>query len=254
MILELVNHVLILEDEAHCWTHEKCYFLNGSCRDRPSGTPSPGTGNITCSGSSVKNDTNQTLNCTASYFTCKVPKSSEAECEADPFCGGSSSSTSFTLSPGASKSFPDSSGIKCGVWQNDFTVDCGNGYACSGGGHGCNWDETCEVTLTPTPTPTLPPDTAQCEFCKTYDEDWNEITDLSTLTIGQTVYFATRGSTSHPEGITKARFRFTIDGAIGSWQETTQKHGEEFYIEYTIPSAGSYTVESMVYNPELDWW
>ena len=90
----------------------------------------------------------------------------------------------------------------------------------------------------------------QCEFCKVYDEDWEEITDLSTIAIGQTVYFATRGSTTDPKGITKARFR--ING--GDWQETTTRHGNEFYISYTIPSAGSYTVESMVYNPSLGWY
>jgi len=100
------------------------------------------------------------------------------------------------------------------------------------------------------PPPSLPPDTALCQFCKIYDEDWNEITDLSTLTISQTIYLATRGTTSNPQGITKARIR--VNG--GDWQETTQQHGNKFYIQYTIPSAGSYTVESMVYNPDLGWY
>jgi hypothetical protein len=74
------------------------------------------------------------------------------------------------------------------------------------------------------------------------------------MTVGQTVYFATRGSTTHPEGITKARFRFTVNGVVGSWQETTNKRGNEFYIQYTIPSAGSFKVESMVFNPSLGWY
>ena len=100
------------------------------------------------------------------------------------------------------------------------------------------------------PPPSLPPDTALCQFCKIYDEDWNEITNLSTFTIGQTIYLATQGTTSNPQGITKARIR--VNG--GDWQETTQKHGNKYYIQYTIPSAGSYTIESMVYNPDLGWY
>lgn len=95
---------------------------------------------------------------------------------------------------------------------------------------------------------------ATCESCGVYNEDWEEITDLSTIEVGQTVYFTTSGSTDHPQGITKAKFRISVDEVAGAWQETTDKHGEEFYIGYTIPSEGSYKVESMVYNPVLGWY
>ncbi len=91
---------------------------------------------------------------------------------------------------------------------------------------------------------------AQCEYCKVFDENWNEITDLSTIKVGQTIYFATFGSTTHAQGITKARFR--ING--GDWIETTDRHQNMFYIEYVIPDTGSYTIESMVYNPGLGWY
>lgn len=105
-------------------------------------------------------------------------------------------------------------------------------------------------TPTPTPTSTPPSYDTQCEDCKAYDENWNEIIDLSTISIGQTVHFVTWGFTTHPEGITKARFRIND----GTWQETTSKYGDKFYISYTIPSAGSYTVESEIYNPALGWY
>lgn len=168
----------------------------------------------------------------------RCPGENRANCEGA--CGAGATTTTLTIQAGQRCA---SATVSCGVPGNCGTcqVDI-DGYGVR------RWEDSgcAEVT----PTPTLPPDTAQCEFCKTYDEDWNEITDLSTLTVGQTIYFATRGSTTHPQGITKARFRINA----GTWQETTNKHGDMFYIQYTIPSAGSYTVESMVYNPVLGWY
>ena len=104
-------------------------------------------------------------------------------------------------------------------------------------------------TPQPTATPTQPGYTASCLTCKAYDTNWNQITP-SSIQLNQTVYFATQGSTNHPQGITKARFR--ING--GTWQETTNKHGGLFYIQFTVSSPGSYTVESMVYNPVMGWY
>lgn len=99
---------------------------------------------------------------------------------------------------------------------------------------------------------------ATCEDCVIYDEEWREIT---TPLEDQTVYLATYGSSTHPEGrgrITKARFRVTVDGVPGSWEETTDQFdpgdGSVFYVEYTVPSVGSYTVESMVYDPDEGEW
>jgi len=83
-----------------------------------------------------------------------------------------------------------------------------------------------------------------------YDSNWKVVTDYTDLEVGQKVYLTTTGSTDHPQGVTKARFR--ING--GAWQETTKQKDDKFYIEYPIPTAGSYEVEAMVYNPELGWF
>lgn len=120
---------------------------------------------------------------------------------------------------------------------------------------GKDWSE-CEETP--------PEETASCVSCTVYDEDWEEV-DLTDINIGQTVYFATLGS-SNPDGlITKARFKIngTADDswcdvanlASNDWCEITQKHDTYgYYVQYTIPSASSYRVTSAVYAGEdLGW-
>ena len=119
---------------------------------------------------------------------------------------------------------------------------------------------------TPTPTPTLAP-TPQCDYCQVYNDDWEKITDLSTLSLGQSVYFATSGTTTSPLGISKARFRIRNGaeaawcGASGNqivdnWCETTNWRQEAgYYVSYTVSSSGSYTVQSMVFNQaDFDWY
>jgi hypothetical protein len=119
-------------------------------------------------------------------------------------------------------------------------------------------------TLTPSPTPVSEP---ECEFCRVYDEDWNEIDDLTTLTLGQTVYFATNGSTGSPLGITKARFRIrngaesawcssSSDRIVDNWCETTNwREDVGYFVTYTISASGTYTVGSMVYNQaDFSWY
>jgi len=111
-----------------------------------------------------------------------------------------------------------------------------------------------EPTITPTITG-VPP-SLSCEYCRVYNEDWQEIpiSALSTLQVGEQIYLATRGQTEHAQGITKARFRVTVNSNQGAWQETTQQRNSgEFYIAYTIGASGTYKVESMVYNPDLGW-
>ena len=108
----------------------------------------------------------------------------------------------------------------------------------------------------PSPSPTPAPGTLTCQYCHVYNENWEEISpeELPLLEIGQKIYFATTGNTDDPQGITKARFRITVNGEEGEWQETTQQNDNgEFYISYTIPETGSYKVEAMVYNPNLGW-
>jgi hypothetical protein len=123
---------------------------------------------------------------------------------------------------------------------------------------------TATGTVTPSPTPVLEP---ECEYCQVYDEDWNEVTDLTTLALGQTVHFATNGSTRSPLGITKARFRIR-NGAesawcsesgnqvVDNWCETTNlREGVGYFVTYTISASGTYTVGSMVYNQaDFSWY
>ncbi|MCL4382233.1 hypothetical protein M1545_00355, partial [Patescibacteria group bacterium] len=127
----------------------------------------------------------------------------------------------------------------CGSCQVDL--------AYGGQTHGAiAWKDSC-TSASPTPTPTS---AMSCTLIKAYDLTWNQITNLTTLTSGRTIYLANTGTTTDTAGLTKSRFR--ING--GTWQETTVKHGNEFYIQYTIPAAGTFQVESMVYNPTLGWY
>jgi len=89
----------------------------------------------------------------------------------------------------------------------------------------------------------------RCDQVKMYNLDWQPITDYSSLAPGDEVYLTVSGTTDHPDGLTKGRIKVNN----GSWQETTQKHGNEFYISFTIPNYGSYRVEGQVYNPLFGW-
>jgi len=123
---------------------------------------------------------------------------------------------------------------------------------------------TATGTLTPSPTPVSEP---ECDYCQVYDKNWEQITDLSTLSLGQTVHFATTGSTGSPLGITKARFRIR-NGAesvwcsgngnqvVDNWCETTNwREDVGYFVTYTISASGTYTVGSMVYNQaDFSWY
>jgi len=119
---------------------------------------------------------------------------------------------------------------------------------------------TPKVSLTPTPTgeptatPTLPLSSISCEYCRIYDQDWR-VVDLgsATVQVDQQIYLVAKGATSDLSGITKARFRITIDNQAGGWQESVQKRGEEYYLPYVVAQSGSFKVEAMVYNPDLGW-
>jgi len=91
--------------------------------------------------------------------------------------------------------------------------------------------------------------TLECKDIRAYNQNWEEITDLSTIFVGDTVYFLVEGLCDDPQGITDARFR--ING--GAWQEPTAKKWDYFYLEYEIPNTDIYKVEAMIYNPALGW-
>ena len=106
-------------------------------------------------------------------------------------------------------------------------------------------------TLTPTltPTPTLPTD-IYCLYCHAYDKDWQQITNLDNLTIGEEIYFATMGSGQ----TTKGRFRVTVDGESGDWHESTQQNNnDEFYLLHTVQQFGTHHVKCEVYDPSSGW-
>ena len=114
---------------------------------------------------------------------------------------------------------------------------------------------TITPTLTPTPTGTLsptptPPDDISCLYCHVYDQDWQQITDLDNLIIGEEIYFATAGSGQTIKG----RFKVTIDGQSGDWQESDrQNDNSEFYLFHTVSQYGTYRIKCEVYNPSSGW-
>ncbi len=117
---------------------------------------------------------------------------------------------------------------------------------------------------TGTPTPTPPKDTGtptpvygcQCTTAEIYDKNWNLIVNRQSGLLvdpsriyNQEVYLVVRGSTDHPTGISKARFR--VNG--GTWMETTNKNDKGFYLPYTFTDYGNFRVEAEVYNSHFGW-
>lgn len=92
--------------------------------------------------------------------------------------------------------------------------------------------------------------TLQCNDIKLYTPDWDLI-DLSEIYIGDVIRVAIGGTTTEPQGITKARFSF--DNGL-TWIETTdQIPNGEFYVEWTVPDEASVGILSQVFNPVLGW-
>lgn len=231
-------------DEPTCWTHTSCCWEAGVCKTGACPNPPPNP-QVSCSadvsGVHIRNlSTTESVSGNVTWFSTKC-NNEKGEC----FCGGATKTEYVSLGPGQSWD-RGIAGDGC-MWQSDLSSSI-----CSASDAGCLPCETppgAPPTPTPTPSPTPPSYILTCNFTRAYDLDWNQITNLNSLTIGQTVYFATGGTTTHPQGITKARFRINN----GAWQETTLKHDSDYYIQFTVPSAGDYTVESMVYNPVLGW-
>ena len=177
-----------------------------------------------------------TINYSGGSATC--PGSSKASCSGP--CPVNTTSRQLTIQGGScATATVTCTTPACGSCQVDL--------AYGGQTHGAiAWKDSC-TSASPTPTPTS---AMSCTLIKAYDLTWNQITNLTTLTSGRTIYLANTGTTTDTAGLTKSRFRINS----GAWQETTTKHGNEFYIQYTIPAAGTFQVESMVYNPTLGWY
>jgi hypothetical protein len=108
---------------------------------------------------------------------------------------------------------------------------------------------------TPTPTPT-PSYTIACVSLKAFRFDtgsssWVLITDPSTIKVDELIRYVVTGTTDHPDGITKARFRF--DGGV--WQESIvyEPTLDGFFMDHTFTTTGAHSVEAMVFNPSLGW-
>lgn len=228
-------------NEGRCHTHARsCHWEAGQCKPGPLPEPGPGTCEINCSATS-----------TGVSVTVKPGKETDcagAQVTATWYASTCSGTSGWCSGPTQTRTqaLPFNEGMMghpgdCS-WQSDVSASTNKGGSCQNSNHG---------TL-PCQTATAPPSySAQCRDSKrVYDTNWNQITNLASLKPGQTVYFTVSGETTHPQGLTKARFK--ING--GTWQETTNKHGNDFYIQYTLPSLGSYKVEAMVFNPVLGWW
>jgi len=117
------------------------------------------------------------------------------------------------------------------------------------------WDGTnCPTpTKTPTPTATVTPTyKIDCLGAKIYNLNWEEITDYAKIPPETKVFIAVAGETNEPFGLSKGRIKINT----GSWIETDTKRAEnenEFYIEYTVPDYGDYTIEGQVFNAMLGW-
>ncbi len=92
--------------------------------------------------------------------------------------------------------------------------------------------------------------TLQCSNILIFNQEWSPIS-LDEIYIGDQVYVTVSGSTTDPQGITKARFSFD-DGS--TWTETTSKNiHDQFYIQWTVPDLTQVNISAQVYSPDLGW-
>jgi len=186
-------------------------------------------------------------------------------------------------------------GEECGCYQMDFYIiglkigqdelpECfdrsnQNGFNCAVGS-----SAVCDVTptptstptptgtLTPTPTPTntltpTPTRTAACTLLKIFDSAKGQDVAPESLALNQQVVFMVNGTTTHPEGVKKAKFRVKVGSqadtfwcngpglmlSADNWCESSLQSGGFFLAPYKVRTSGSYKVEAMVWVPELGW-
>jgi len=241
------------EDCAH-W--ETCHLETNTCRslagctdhsdclpgEMCQGGTCTGAGTLEChadiNGVRIINNTNDEISGTATWFS--------RWCDRDDcLCSGSPGQVELTLPPGESwgqSILGDGPPTECS-WQSDIQFSW-----CHNTNHGC--EPGCNGVPTPTPTPTIPSEyTISCKKLTAYDEEWQIISDLNTLEVGDTAYFMVEGLCDEPQGITDAKFNINNT----TWLNPTGKKWEKFYFTYEIVRAGSHIVKSMVSNPILDW-
>jgi hypothetical protein len=112
---------------------------------------------------------------------------------------------------------------------------------------------TPKPTSKPTSKPTLPPGVdCSCLTIKAFDDEWNIITNLSSLVAGDIVRFTVAGKTNSGK-IEKARF--TINGTLRPEVTAKRSSTSEFYDEYTIPEGVStYTINAELYHSKIGWF
>lgn len=222
-----------------CGPTEKGYkCVNRQCQGPDLKTVSCGAG---ANGVGVTNNTQSAVTVNISWFA-KTCEGDSCLCAGQPF-----TENNVIIQPKETWS-RGMIGKMCGSWQADIDVT-GSGVSCSNANNGCD-NSQCA-----TPPPAA--DSLSCEDCGILAENWQQISDPSTLTPNTKVYFATHGKTTHAQGITRAKIRITKDGVPGTWQETINfkmlGSVKWFYIPLTTIQAASYKIESMVYNPGLGW-
>ncbi len=109
-------------------------------------------------------------------------------------------------------------------------------------------------SITSTPTPTTPLEVnAECSSVKTYDTDWNLISndDLKDLKSGDSVRFTVSGSSS---GGFFDKARFTVNGSLKPEVSSKKPGSNEFYYEYMIPEGViNFTIKGEVHHSSLGW-
>ncbi len=220
-----------------CGSHAGCVYDSDCASGKCQGGTCVGSGTLECQankgGVKIINNTDQPISGTAVWFSRWCDHQNNDSC----FCSGGDFSEAVTLTPDEVWTRGNTNSANgppqyC-AWQSDIRFDI-----CHNSDHGCV--EGCEAGQEYS---------LSCTSLAAFNEDWQPITNLNTISVGETIYFAVAGGCEEPQGITDARFRFNA----GSWQIPTGKKSGKFYVQYEVPSSGSYTVEAMVKNPSLGW-
>jgi hypothetical protein len=102
------------------------------------------------------------------------------------------------------------------------------------------------------PEPSVPGISCSCLNIKAFDDEWNEITNLSSLVVGDVVRFTVAG-TATSGSIDKARF--TINESLGAEITAKRPGTDEFFVEYTIPEGvSSFTINAEIHHATVGWF